>query len=151
MDLRHPEGCCRTVLLAPRHRAVVAQAALVAERVVGVVPYLVRVDTLVEVLRHLRHSAKRLGVQLELVDDLLEHVARERVHGRWLNTMGSPAGLMRSLRSAAVKFTSNVSAPPCALPCALPLSPQPRPRGPRRAPQGSCRRTLLPLRKSLPV
>ncbi len=60
------------VLPTPRHRAVVAQAALVAERVVGVVPQLVVVDTIVEALRHLRHSAKRLGVQLELVDDLLE-------------------------------------------------------------------------------
>ena len=69
-------------LLAPAHRTVVAQAALVAERTVGEVPYLAGVDTLVEVLRHLRHSAKRLGVQVELVDDLLEQGARERVHGR---------------------------------------------------------------------
>jgi len=68
----------------------VAQAALVAERMVGEVPYLAGVDTLVEVLRHLRHGAKRLGVQVELVDDLLEHGARERVHGRWLNVYGFP-------------------------------------------------------------
>ena len=70
------------LLLAPTHRTVVAQAALVAERMIGEVPYLARVDTLVEVLRHLRHSAKRLGVQVELVDDLLEQGARERVHCR---------------------------------------------------------------------
>jgi hypothetical protein len=70
------------ILLAPTHRAVVAQAALVAERMVGEVPYLAGVDTLVKVLRHLRHSAKRLGVQVELVDDLLEQGAREHVHGR---------------------------------------------------------------------
>jgi hypothetical protein len=58
----------------------VAQAALVAERTVGEVPYLTGVYTPVEVLRHLSHSAKRLWVQLELVDDLLEHGARELVH-----------------------------------------------------------------------
>jgi len=63
------------LLLAPRHWAVVAQAALVAERMVGEVPYLAWVDTLVEVLRHLSHGAKRLGVQLEPVDDLLEQAA----------------------------------------------------------------------------
>ena len=59
---------------------------------VGEVPYLTGVDTLVEVLRHLRHSAKRLGVQLELVDDLLAHGARELVHRtcRWLNVYGFP-------------------------------------------------------------
>jgi hypothetical protein len=39
---------------------------------VGEVPYLTGVYTPVEVLRHLSHSAKSLGVQLELVDDLLE-------------------------------------------------------------------------------
>ena len=59
-----------------------AQAALVAEWVVGVVPHLVAVDTIVEALRHLRNGAKRLGVHLELVDDLLEQGTRERVHGR---------------------------------------------------------------------
>ena len=68
------------LLLAPRHRTVVAQAALVAERAVGEVPYLTGVDTLVEVLRHLRNIAKRLGVQLELIDNLLEQGTRERVH-----------------------------------------------------------------------
>jgi hypothetical protein len=49
---------------------------------VGEVPYLAGVDTIVEVLRYLSNSAKRLGVQLELVDDLLEQGTRERVHGR---------------------------------------------------------------------
>jgi hypothetical protein len=80
------------LLLAPRHWAVVAQAALVAERTVGEVPYLTGVYTPVEVLRHLSHSAKRLGVQLELVDDLLEHDARELVHRtrRWLNVIWVP-------------------------------------------------------------
>ena len=67
-------------LLAPRNRTVVAQAAPVAERMVGAVPYLAWVDTLVEVLRHLSHSAKCLGVQLKLVDDLLEQGTRESVH-----------------------------------------------------------------------
>ena len=70
------------LLLAPTHRTVVAQAALVAERMVGAVPYLAGVDTIVEALRHLRNGAKRLGVHLELVDDLLEQGTRERVHGR---------------------------------------------------------------------
>jgi hypothetical protein len=59
-----------------------AQAALVAERMVGVVPDFAWVDTIVEVLRHLSHSAKRLGVQLELVDNLLEQVTRDHVHDR---------------------------------------------------------------------